>query len=264
MRPAEPVHVTAEPLPGRPFVRQRWRNAVFLHWRVDPAAVAPLLPVGTRPDESEPGVTWVGLIPFRLEASQFSSAALLPRRIAARQDRLRWAHPLPPVPWLGTFLELNVRLYSVGDDGRRGVVFRTLEAQHLLPVLAARAGLALPYRWARMRSRRRGEVLEYGSQRIGGGGPRTRIAVRTTREPVAGDPDSDFLTARWGMHVRRGGRTRYWRNEHEPWPLFRAELLRLDDELVAASGLPFVASVPPDSVLWSPGVSTAFALPDRA
>jgi uncharacterized protein YqjF (DUF2071 family) len=241
---AEPVSIVAPPLPGPPVIRQRWRDAVFLHWSVEPSLVAPLLPGGTRPDEFRPGETYVGLIPFRLEGSAFG------RR-------------LPPVPWLGTFLETNVRLYARDDAGRRGVVFRTLEAQHLLPVLAARSGLGLPYRWARMRSRRRDDRLAYASERLGAGGPRTRIEVRLGRDPVTGDPLAEFLTAEWGMHVQRGRRTRYWRNAHEPWPLFHAEVERLDDELLAASGFPQLAERSPDSVLWSPGVSTAFALPER-
>jgi uncharacterized protein YqjF (DUF2071 family) len=237
----EPISASAPPLPGPAIIRQRWRDVVFLHWRVDPADVAPLLPPGTRPDEHDGG-TWVGLIPFRLEASQLLSA--------------------PPVPWLGTFLETNVRLYAVDEQGRRGVVFRTLEAQHLLPVLTAQVALGLPYRWARMRSRRSGSELAYASERLAGPGrPRTRIRVRLLPEPVSGDPLADFLTARWAMHVGRGARTVYWRNEHQPWPLQRAELLELRDELAADSGFPGLTTRPPDSVLFSPGVATAFSAP---
>ncbi|HEY0373371.1 MAG TPA: DUF2071 domain-containing protein [Amnibacterium sp.] len=237
----EPISASAPPLPGPAIIRQRWRDAVFLHWRVDPAEVASLLPPGTRPDEFDGG-TWVGLIPFRLEASQFLAG--------------------PPVPWLGTFLETNVRLYAVDGDGRRGVVFRTLEAQHLLPVLAAQVGLGLPYRWASMRSRWLGDELAYASQRLTGPSrPRTRVHVRILDEPVTADPLADFLTARWAMHVGRGSRTVYWRNEHEPWPLVRAELLELRDELVADSGFPGLAGRPPDSVLFSSGVTTAFSAP---
>ncbi|HEU0087790.1 MAG TPA: DUF2071 domain-containing protein, partial [Pseudonocardiaceae bacterium] len=45
----------------------------------------------------------------------------------------------PPLPYLSGFPETNVRLYAVDpDSGRRGVVFRSLEAARLLPVLAAR------------------------------------------------------------------------------------------------------------------------------
>ena len=56
----------------------------------------------------------------------------------------------PAVPWLGTFPETNVRLYSIDSRGRRGVVFRSLEASRLAVVLGARAVFSLPYQWARM------------------------------------------------------------------------------------------------------------------
>ena len=238
----EPIDTAAPPLPSRPAIRQRWRDAVFLHWRVDAADVAPWLPPGVRPDTTADGATWVGLIPFRLEASQFP--------------------PLPPVPWLGTFFETNVRLYAVDDDGRRSVVFRSLDAQHLAPVLTARIALGLPYRWASMGVRRSGRVLEYASRRLEGPArPRTRIRVALGDEPVVGDPLAEFLTARWAMHVRHLGRTRYWRNAHEPWPLVRAELLDLRDELLADAGFPALAARPPDSVLASTGVTTRFSAP---
>jgi uncharacterized protein YqjF (DUF2071 family) len=67
-----------------------------------------------------------------------------------------------------------------------------------------------------------------------------------------------WLTGRWGLHNRFAGSTRYLTNEHEPWPLHRAEVLSLDDGLLDAAGFPDVAERPPDSVLWSPGVRAAF------
>ena len=236
----EPITTAAQPLPKRAFIRQHWRDAVFLHWRVEPGRVAPLLPRGVRPDEFD-GSAWVGLIPFVLERTTFP--------------------PGPAIPWLGTFLETNVRLYSVDEQGRRGVVFRTLEAQHLLPVLGANVGLGLPYRWARMRSQHIGDELAYASERMTGTRARTRIRVRPTDDAVHDDPLADFLTARWGMHVGRFGRTAYYRNTHEAWPLFRAELVDLEDELLADSGLRGLALREPDSVLYSPGVTTRFSLP---
>ncbi|GAA2754370.1 YqjF family protein [Amnibacterium kyonggiense] len=238
----EPVSTAAAPLPGRAVIRQRWSDAVFLHWRVEPGEVAGWLPPGTRPDTTEDGATWVGLIPFRLERTAFP--------------------PLPVVPWLGTFLETNVRLYAVDERGRRSVVFRSLDAAHLLPVLAARIGLGLPYRWARMRGERHGDVLRYASERLEGAvRPRTRIAVRRLPGRVEGDALADFLTARWAMHVGRPWGTRYWRNEHEAWPLHRGELMDLDDELLASAGFPGLADRSPDSVLVSPGVTTRFSAP---
>jgi len=46
----QPVTTTAPELAGRPITRQSWRDLTFVHWRVAPEVVAPLLPAGTRPD----------------------------------------------------------------------------------------------------------------------------------------------------------------------------------------------------------------------
>jgi uncharacterized protein YqjF (DUF2071 family) len=229
----EPITVTTPRPLGRSLLTQSWRELTFLHWPVDPDLVAPLLPAGTVPDTLD-GVTYVGLVPFRMSKV------------------LR-------VPYLGTFPETNVRLYSVDGHGRRGVVFRSLEAARLLPVLIAQLGFCLPYRWASMRIQRDGDVVTYVSRRRGGG-PSSRIRV-LPGVPIA-EPSAleHFLTARWGLHVSWHGRTLYLPNEHPPWPLHRAELLDIEEGLLAAAGVPRPAA-PPASVLWSPGVSVHFGLP---
>jgi uncharacterized protein YqjF (DUF2071 family) len=239
------MSVDAPRLAGRPIMHQWWKDVAFLHWRVDPAAVAPLLPAGTRPDLFE-GSSWVGLIPFRMVGAGIGRG--------------------PAVPWLGTFPETNVRLYSVDREGRRGVVFRSLETSRLAVVLGSRLAFGVPYCWARMRVRRAGPEIEYTSTRrlpgrrgIGG-----RIVVRPQLETAADDPLSVFLTARWGLHTRWAGRTLFIPNEHSPWPLHPANVKHLDDDLVAAAGLPGVTTRDPDSVLWSAGVRTHFGMPQDA
>ncbi len=223
-------------------MKQQWRELAFLHWRVDPAVVAPLLPPGTRPDVHD-GSTWVGLIPFRMVDAGVGGG--------------------PAVPWLGTFLETNVRLYSVDDHGRRGVVFRSLECERLGVVAGARAGFGTPYTWARMRLTRSGDVLTYTSYRRlpRPGGASSRVVVRPLGRRPRHTPLDDFLTARFGLHSRWLGRTLWVPNHHEPWELHDADLLALDDDLISAAGLPGVTGRPPDSVLWSPGVETVFGLP---
>ena len=121
------------PAPVRRAVfTQHWRDLTMLHWPVDPALVAPLLPAGTAPDVHD-GSTWVGLVPFVMAGVRVLGS--------------------PSLPHLSGFAETNVRLYAVDATGRRGVVFRSLEAARLLPVLAARVSYRLPYLWARMRVR---------------------------------------------------------------------------------------------------------------
>lgn len=241
MIPAEPLTATAPRPAGRTLFSQGWHDVTFLHWAVAPARVAPLLPPGTVPDVHE-GATYVGLIPFRM------------RRIGILGA--------PGIPYLGSFAETNVRLYSLDDQGRRGVVFRSLDAERLLPVLAARTAARLPYAWSRMRIERDGDVLTYTSRRRWPGprGARSRVVVRVDDEPAEVDPLARFLTARWGLH--RPGRHGpvYWPNEHGEWPLQRAELLDLDESLLASAGLDPAAG-PPDSVLFSPGVAARFGPP---
>jgi uncharacterized protein YqjF (DUF2071 family) len=80
-------------------------------------------------------------------------------------------------------------------------------------------------------------------------------------EPIARPtPLERFLTARWGLHAAWYGRTLYLPNEHPPWPLFRAEPLDLDEDLIVAAGLP-APGAPPVSVLYSPGVPVRFGPP---
>ena len=240
MSDPEPISRTAPPLVGRSIASQRWSDLLFLHWRADPAQVAPLLPRGVRPDLHD-GSTWVGLIPFLLDrATLFGS---------------------PPAPYVGRFVEVNVRLYGVDAAGRRGVVFRSLEASRLAAVLAARATFSLPYFWSHTSSTLDGSDYAAGSRRIGGG-PSTRIRARIG-EPVQPSPLDDFLTARWGMFTRRGSRTLFVPNEHPSWELHSAGLLELDDGLLAAAGLPGFATTAPDSVLFSPGVTTTFGRPSK-
>lgn len=243
---ARPISAIAPALAGRPSASQRWSQLVFIHWRVDAADVAPLLPPGLRPDEFD-GSSWVGLIPFVLDrATVFGS---------------------PPVPYFGNFVEVNVRLYAVDEQGRRGVVFVSLEASRLAAVLAAQALFRLPYRWSRTRltypehptaPQLNSPLLRYTSVRHGSRQAHTSIVARPGTVPVAGDPLADFLTARWALFTSIRGRLVHLRNHHEPWPLFTAELITLQDTLLAVAGFPGLAERRPDSVLYSPGVTTWF------
>jgi uncharacterized protein YqjF (DUF2071 family) len=242
----EPVTRTAPRTPRHTILTQQWLDLTFVHWRVDAADVAPLLPAGTRPDEFD-GSSWVGLVAFQMY----------------RIGLLR----TPGLPYLGTFPETNVRLYTVDNFGRRGVVFRSLEANRLAPVLVARSVFRLPYMWARMDIRHDGDVAEYRSERRWpriGGRPRSRLRVRVGQPLSAVGALEDFLTARWGLHNRWYARpsATYIPNVHPAWPLHDAELLELDDELVAAAGLPTPLG-PPASVLYSPGVPVRFGPPPR-
>ncbi len=81
-------------------------------------------------------------------------------------------------------------------------------------------------------------------------------------EQIAEPSDLEhFLTARWGLHgAWYGSRPMYLPNEHPQWRLHQARLLSLDENLVAAAGLPAPAG-DPISVLYSPGLAVRFGKP---
>ncbi len=240
----EPLSVRARALAGPVVVQQWWRDLTFVHWAVEPERVARYLPPGVRPDVVD-GVTYVGLIPFLMDEVAFARG--------------------PALPLAGTFCETNVRLYSVDRTGRRGVVFVSLDAASLLFVLGTRALLDLPYRWATMRHRTttgadgRAEHRYVTTLR----GPHRHVrSIVTTRvlDPVEPTDLDVFLTARWGLHVHRAGRTWFMPNSHDPWTVHAAQV-EVDDDLVAHAGLAGVAAREPDHVRFSPGVHTVFGTP---
>ena len=248
MSDVEPIAPVA-PLLRRPrIMRQDWRDLTFVHWAVEPDSVARFMPPGVRPDVHD-GATYVGLVPFRMVG------AGLPHG--------------PAVPWAGTFLETNVRLYSVDSTGRRGIVFCSLDTDRALVVAGARMVFGLPYRWARLRHHCRtsagGEEHTYEARLRSPGvwGASSRVAVQVGG-PVTATALDDFLLSRWGLHVAHLGRTWYVPNAHPTWDLQRAELTALDDGLVRSVGLGQLARRPPDHVAFSAGVHAEFGLPVRA
>lgn len=232
--------ITAPDLPRPVTFGQFWADLTFVHWPVRPEAVAHLYPPGTRPDVFD-GATYVGLIPFTMRHTAVGTAVSL--------------------PYFGTFHETNVRLYSVDDAGHRGVVFRSLETARFAVVPVVRATLGVPYMWARMRITRSGDRIRYESvRRWPRRGPRSGVTVRVGAD-VEPTPLEVWLTARWGAHTRIAGRTWWVPNEHAAWRFQSAEILELDDELVAAAG------VEPSGdrlrALFSPGVHARFGRPVR-
>jgi uncharacterized protein len=223
---------------ARPAMRHRWERLSFVHWPFTPEAVGRLLPPGLRPHLFA-DAAWVGLIPFLL--------------------RVRVPAAAPALPWLSTFAEVNVRTYVRGPDGRTGIWFLSLEAARLLPVATARSWYRLPYNWARTRIRRVGRTEVYESRRRWPG-PRaaSMVAVVEPGTPVGRHetPLERFLTCRFGLWSPAGPGLAYTSVAHPPWPLRRARLLDLTEDLLEAAGLPRPEASP--IVHYSEGVDVRF------
>ena len=220
-----------------------WDELTFLHYSYPPAAVQALLPRGLTV-ETRQGKAWISLVPFFLRVG-------LPR--------------LSSVPWFSRFAETNVRTYVRSEDGTSGIWFFSLDAARLGAVLVARATYRLPYFWSRMRTERSGSSVRYECRRRWPG-PRgatsvVEVEVGERFEPAELSELDHFLTARWALFSAPVAGLRHARASHDPWPLHRATVLRCDDELVTAAGLP--DPVGPPLVHWSPSVEVRIGWPTR-
>lgn len=228
------------PLPPGPWRwRQSWRDLLFAHWPVEIARLRHLVPPSVRIDEFG-GTSWVGVVPFRMEGVM--------------------ARPLPDLPGLSAFPELNVRLY-VEVDGKPGVWFVSLDAARLPAVWAARQLFHLPYFHADMQTQTEaGEhrvCVSYQSVRRGRG---PRVAFRAnyaTTGGVAGEPFEatpgtleHFLTARYCLYTQDGAGTLFRANiHHAPWSLQNASATIDENTMGEAQGI--ALSGPPSLLHFS-------------
>lgn len=232
-----------------------WEDLTFMHWPYEPAEVQALLPDGltAEPWTAPPGTdrgrgvddgkVWVGLIPFRM-------------RVGFPGGR-----PMPS--WAGVFCETNVRTYVLGPDGTPGVYFLSLEAGRLPATAAARVSYGLPYYWADMSMADAGPIWTYRSTRRWPG-PRGASHASAARvgDPIPLDevsPFEQYLTSRWGLYSTWHGRLVYAPVDHGRWPLHRAELLELEDELMTAGG--FSPPIGDPVVHWTPGTKVRIGRP---
>ena len=231
--------VTAPRLPRPAVLDQFWGDLAFVHWPVHPDSVTHLYPPGTRPDVFADGRTYVALVPFVMRRSRLGAVL--------------------PIPYFGTFPETNIRLYSTDGAGRHGLVFRSLETARLAVVLLTRAGLGIPYAWAKLRMARIDDQVSYQCFRrwpCRGLHSRLTIRVGDVDEPT---PLEVWLTARWGVHTRKAGRTWWLPVAHEPWQLRAAEIVEFDDDLLDASGVRPTGE--PLRALFEPGTRARFGCP---
>jgi uncharacterized protein len=221
---------------------QRWRWMTFIHWRYPAEVIQPHLPSGLSVQTFD-GTAWVGLLPFLM-------------------DDVRPPH-VPALPWLSRFPETNVRTYVQGPDGSTGIFFVSLDAGRLPAVAAARASLWLPYFWSDMTVAADGDTKTYRGRRRAPGPTgagyeiQARFSERYTEAQLT--PLDHFLTARYRLFSAVLGRLAAVDVEHPPWPLHRAELLALRQNLVQADGLPEPDG--PPVLHASPGVTVRIGLP---
>ena len=234
-------HVVCPAPVQHPVMKQQWRDLAYIHWRYDPAVVQELLPEGIEVDTFD-GSAWVGLIPFSMRNISFPL--------------------IPPVPYFGSFPEVNVRTY-VKRNGVPGVWFFSLDVNRLIPAFVARTTYFIPYCWGKASHKKVEVKLLTSVTRRWPSKSSSHIELSIGERIESPSDLAHFLSARWGLYSKGfGGKLRYAPVDHEQWQLYEASIVILDDHLVTAAGLPTPTGEA--YVMFSPGVSVRIGKPRKA
>src|SRR5688572_27756095 len=237
----------------RPFLTAEWRHLVMLNWRVDPALLESLVPVGTSLDTSG-GSHYISLVGFLFRDTRVLGI---------------------PIPFHRHFEEINLRFYvrrTLGDEVRRGVCFIRELVPRVAIAITARLAYNEPYVAVPMRHR-----IEPGREapqptRVEYGWRMKRhwnaIDATPAGEAVmaAADSHESFITEHyWGYTRQRDGGTVEYHVEHPTWRVRRipAPVMTGNPALTYGSAFGEVLRRPADSAFLADGSPVVVHRPVR-
>jgi uncharacterized protein YqjF (DUF2071 family) len=229
-------------------MRMRWHDLLFIHWRVDPALLRPLIPASLELDSFD-GSAWLGIVPFWMSGIRARCA--------------------PPIPGLSRFPEVNVRTY-VTAGGKPGVWFFSLDATNRVAVRAARWMFHLNYLDAAIRCDvdAATDRVDYTCRRTHRGAPPADFdaTYAPCGEPFTAQPRSldHFLTERYCLYAASPqGHTFRGEIAHVPWPLQPARLELRVNRMVEPLGFSLPTAVPAEHVRFAERLDVVAWLPER-
>lgn len=208
------------------LLHQNWHHLLFLHWEIPAMELQALLPPRLTVDTFE-GKAYIGLIPFTMTG----------------------VRPIlvPPLPWISSFHEINVRTYVHLDGRDPGVWFFSLDASSSIAVAAARATYRLRYYGADIdfqASKDPMPQIEFDSKRTDDRGPLPANAhvryrpIEGSTAPAAPGTLEHFLVERYILYAEDANHDLYRaRVHHQPYPIQRAEVSHLEETMIWAAGI---------------------------
>ncbi|SER60738.1 hypothetical protein SAMN04487944_1072 [Gracilibacillus ureilyticus] len=190
-------------LPEGPWLMtQRWDHLLFIHLPVEKEIMEANIPNGLELDIYE-GTAWITILPFRIRDMHFRK--------------------IPPIPFLQSFLELNVRTY-VQRNGVKGIYFFSLDANKLPAVLGARMA-SLPYVYSNMKMEREKDTYYYMCSRKGSS-KEFRASYRPFSNPFYPEKNSlsYWLLERYYLWASRNKSLYSGGIHHMPWRIQQAEV----------------------------------------
>ncbi|KGR89372.1 hypothetical protein CD32_00405 [Lysinibacillus odysseyi 34hs-1 = NBRC 100172] len=207
------------PLPDIPWtMRQTWSNLLFAHYPIQYEELRKVVPKALDLNTYD-GMCWIGVVPFQMSGV-----------------RLRG---LPPLPGTSAFPELNIRTY-VTVDGKPGVYFFSLDAANHLAVIGARTLYRLPYWFADMKIRDRGNMIEFNSRRRSNRDIRFACTYQPASKPFRPDSGSfeEWIVERYCFYTLNASGVPFRCDIlHEPWTLQQAEVDFMHNTMLSEQGI---------------------------
>ncbi len=160
------------------------------------------------------GSAWIGIVPFQVKNTRGRST--------------------PAIPFISSYLEVNVRTY-VKYGGRTGVYFFSLDADQLLAVLGAKLAYGLQYKQADITFQEE-PYYEIESSQIPVSDENAKIKIRYTPETEVFFAEEGTLeywfTERYCLWTKRGSKLIRGDIHHTKWELQRAQAEITQEKLI--------------------------------
>ena len=187
------------------IIEQKWKHVLFLHYKIDPEIIQPLVPF--KLDLYE-GQAVISIVPFLMEGIRFPF--------------------LPAIPWISKLWELNIRTY-VEVNGIKGIYFFTLETDSKIGELIAQKFFHLPYRYSKISAYIEKNNYKFNHQR-------EEYSFNLEAEILESKSNHEFddwATERYSLFTKKENQTFQGIVAHEPWELRNISINQLENNFTS-------------------------------
>ncbi|MFJ6208149.1 YqjF family protein [Lysinibacillus sp. NPDC092081] len=224
------------------MLTQIWQDVLFLHWPVSPKDLEQYIPQELQLDLYENNA-WLSVVLFKVKG-----------------QRLRY---LPPLPGVGSHLQLNVRTY-VTYNGMKGIYFFNLDVTNRFIVQIATKG-SLSYRHSKIALNQTGNNFSFTSLYHGALDERLKISYQPTASEIITSTFDKWLVERYHSWSK-------WKSslvridiDHMPWQLQRVHI-NIESNTLAPFVKESIQGIQPiahyskskEARIYSPKIETGF------
>lgn len=203
---------------------QEWNKTIFLHWKVEPELIKPLLPKHIDLDTIN-GKTWVSLVAFDMNNIGLKN--------------------LPKPPYISDFQEINIRVYIV-CNGKPSVYFLSMEGSKRSSCFVLKMASKFPYRYSKMK--RTDSIYQSQNDEFNDS---FDIEYEIKDEPIKKDKTDLWLTERYAVFQDYKNYVFEYDVHHIEWPTQKISIKSLNLNYPRFSD---IINNTPDKVHYSKGV----------